>query len=192
MIASFSLPTAGLLALLFVAFTSAHAEQKPHTHGRMALDVAVDTQSITISMEAPLDNFLGFERAPRTEAERKQVDALVTQLNAADSLFVVNPESGCTLSNVTLQSEALGLGATKPGVMTTASSSNDNAHGAGHADIDATFLFACPHADQARFIDVELFSAFKRIASIDVQVAAKQGQFKRKLTRSTTRLAWGK
>jgi len=178
------------MSLVFL--TPAHADQKPHTHGRLALDVAVDTQTITISMEAPLDNFLGFERAPRTEAERKQVDALVTQLNAADSLFLVDPKSNCTLSQVTLQSKVLGLDSTKPGATVALPRGTGNADGEGHADMDATFLFACASADQARFIDVKLFNAFKRIAAIDVQVAAGTGQFKRKLTRTNTRLGWGK
>jgi len=188
----FSLPGAGLLALSLVLFAPAHADTKPHSHGRLALDVAVDATSITISMESPLDNFLGFERAPRTDAERKGVAALVNRLNAAESLFAIDPQSGCTLSKVDLQSAALGLGNNSASSGATAQGHQNKAEGQAHADIDATFVFACTHADQARFIDVKLIGAFKRITAIDVQLATTQGQFKRILTRSASRLGWGK
>ena len=63
---------------------------------------------------------------------------------------------------------------------------------AEHADIDARFTFACTQADQARYLEVPLLTAFKRIRSIDVQLATAQGQFKRRLTPSASRLSWGK
>ncbi len=187
-----SLPAASLLAMGIGLGTPVHAQQKPHSHGSVALDVAIDNQSITIMMEAPLDNFLGFERAPRTDAERKQVDALVARLNAAESLFVPDPGSGCTVSQVTLQSQALGLGTAKSGTPASSKAGKQTAHDEEHADIDATFVFACTGPKQARYIDVALFGAFKRIRSIDVQLATGDGQFKRKLTRSASRLSWGK
>jgi hypothetical protein len=42
----------------------------PHEHGVARLDVAVDAGRVSFSLETPLDNLLGFERAPRTDAER--------------------------------------------------------------------------------------------------------------------------
>jgi hypothetical protein len=57
-----------LLPALVLPLASLALAQQPHSHGRLALEVAVDPQTITLTMEAPLDNFLGFERAPRTDA----------------------------------------------------------------------------------------------------------------------------
>lgn len=169
-------------------------QQHAHTHGLLALDVAVDPQTITLTIEAPLDNFLGFERAPRTDAERKSVGAMIARLNAADTLFIPDPKAECRLSKVTLESSALGLG-------DNAKTNAAPAQGAAvkgqpaqneHADIDVSIVFVCTKASLARQIDVKLFDAFKGTRQIDAQVASDQGQFKRSLSKTAPRLTWGR
>ncbi len=60
-------------ALLAAApFLTAQAQQQhAHVHGQLKLDVAVDGPTVVIDMESPLDNIVGFERAPKTDAEKK-------------------------------------------------------------------------------------------------------------------------
>jgi hypothetical protein len=182
-----------LLPLLILPLASlALAQQHAHTHGQLTIDVAIDAQTLTVSMEAPLDNFLGFERAPRTDAERKSVSALVNRLNAADKLFIPNPQAECRLSSVTLESDTLGL---KPGepaakggdVAAKATEVHDE-----HADIDVSIVFTCAKAPLARQLDVRMFEAFPRLRTINAQVASAQGQFKRKLTKAAPALRWGR
>ncbi|WP_200843423.1 DUF2796 domain-containing protein [Pantoea sp. 18069] len=168
-----------LAASALAASLPAAAHQHAHTHGHMTLDVAVDAQTITLAIASPLDSFLGFERAPRTDAERKRVADMVARLNAADQLFEPDAAAACRLSRVDLASEALGLGAAQ-----------GHSHGgkAEHADIAVDIVFTCTRAAQARFIDVKLFDAYPRLRSIDAQVAAPQGQFKRSLRPGAARL----
>lgn len=140
-------------------------------HGQLKLDVAIDGPTVVIDMESPLDNIVGFERAPKTDAEKKTAEDAIAQLRAADKLFAIDPAANCKLGPVELRSSALGLG------------NPDPAEPAGHADLDATFSFNCTHAAAAKFIDVNLFSAFKGTRQIDSQIASAQGQFKRQLKR---------
>jgi len=179
-----------IAAALFAAapFLSAQAQQQhAHVHGQLKLDVAVDGPTVVIDMESPLDNIVGFERAPKTDAEKKAVEDAVAVLRAADKLFVVDPAANCKLGPVDLRSGALGLG------------NPDPAEPVGHADLDATFSFNCTNAAAAKFIDVNLFGAFKGLRQIDSQIASAQGQFKRQLKRPAgaqasqpVRLSWGK
>lgn len=182
--------TLWIASLLLAAGGAANAQQQAHTHGRIALDVAVTAQSITLEMEAPLDNFLGFERAPRTDAERRQVAAMVARLKAADTLFIPDPKAGCTLSQVKLDSAVLAIGdSAAPAPAAAAKAGKDTVE---HADIDIAITFTCTKAGEARFIDVKLFDAFKAVKAIDAQVASGQGQFKRSLSRNASTLRWGK
>jgi len=166
-----------LAATAVSAAAHPHAHPHAHTHGLMTLDVAVDAQTLTLAMSSPLDSFLGFERAPRTAAERKRVAEMVARLQAADQLFQPDAAAGCKLGKVDIASAALGLGKIQ-------------GHGeqAEHADIDVAIVFTCAKAAQARFIDVKLFDAYARLRSIDAQVAAPQGQFKRSLRPGAARL----
>jgi hypothetical protein len=163
-----------MLVALLVNLSPACAEGHAHVHGVAKLDVAVEARDLTLRLESPLDNLLGFERPPRTDAERKQADAVVASLRAADTMFRIDPAARCTLANVVLASTALKLGQPDP--------SED-----GHADIDGSFEFHCADAAKAAYVDVALF-AFARMQRIDVQVATPRGQFRRDLQRPASRI----
>ncbi len=159
-----------------------HADAaKAHDHGAARLDIAVEGNRITLQMETPLDNLLGFERAPRTAAERKAADALVSALNAADALFKPDPAAQCSLRTVELASAALKLGRAEVGAKED-----------GHADLDANIEFECKDAAKATFIDVTMFNAFPRMKRIDIQAVTARGQFKRTLVAPARRVNLGR
>jgi hypothetical protein len=165
------------LTVLCFTFSVAHAAGKAHSHGVAKLDVAVEATQLTVQLESPLDNLLGFERAPRTDAERKQADAAVAKLNAADSMFKIDPAAQCKLAKVTLASAALKLGQPDPAEEKS-----------GHADIDGSFEFNCVDATKAAYLDVGLFE-FSYLQRLDVQLATAGGQSKQTLKRPANRIA---
>jgi hypothetical protein len=152
---------------------------RAHVHGQLKLDIVVEGPTVVIEMESPLDNFVGFERAPKTDAEKKAANDAIAQLRAADQLFKIDPAANCKLGPVTLRSAALGLGKAEAGA------------GEGHADLDGTFAFNCTKATEAKFIELGLFGAFKGLRQVDAQIVSPDGQFKRTLKRPNARLAWG-
>jgi hypothetical protein len=146
---------------------------KAHEHGAMKLDVAIEGNKLTLVVESPLDNFLGFERAPRTDAERKAATELLARLrnpNQGTALFGLDAAARCTLSKVDVQAGVL-----EPGAKTAAKDE--------HADLDASYEFDCAQPGELRVLDVGLFDAYRRIQRIDVQVAGTKGQSKVTLRR---------
>ena len=164
-----SLGCALLLGLPALAFAA------PHEHGVARLDIVVDA-AITIQMDSPLANLLGFERAPRTDTERKASAAMVARLRAADGLFKIDPAAGCVFTSAGLDAPALGLG-------------NTTAAADEHADLDATFSFSCKDASKAAVIEQGLFEAFDGMQRLEVQVVTPTDQLKRTLTRPLKRIS---
>ncbi len=152
---------------------AAHA----HVHGIASLDVGIDAASITLTLSSPLDNLIGFEHPPHTDAERKAADAAVASLRQGETMFAIDPAAGCTLKSVDLSSAALGVGHPDPSEAQ-----------AGHADIDGSYEFACKTPQSARFIDVGLFR-FAHMQKVAARVAGPQGQFQRELTPGARRLS---
>jgi len=150
-----------------------------HVHGIAKLDIAVEAGKLVVHLDSPLDNILGFERAPGTDAERRQADAALARLKAA-SMFRIDPAAQCRLVGVDLASAALHLGKPDPEEETD-----------GHADIDGTFEFDCVDATKAAHVDVGLFE-FARLQGLEVQVATPAGQFRRDLKRPAVRIRLGK
>ena len=115
---------------------TAWAAGKAHEHGALKLDVAIEGNKLAIEMEAPLDNLLGFERAPRTDAERKAAADVLARLRSPDkgsSLFVLDAAAQCTLSKAEVQAPVL-----EPGAKAAAKDE--------HADLDASYEFSCAQA----------------------------------------------
>jgi len=167
--------SAGLLSVALASALPSWAG-KAHQHGVARLDVAVEPTRVTLDLETPLDNLLGFERAPRNDAERKAADAALARLRDAAVLFRIDPAAGCTLAKVTLVSPALGLGG-KP---------DDKA---AHADLDGRFEFDCKAGGRAGFVEVGLFDAFAPLKRVELQVVTPKGQLKATLVKPASRVA---
>jgi hypothetical protein len=153
---------AGLALLLWLPWLAlpSHAG-KAHEHGAARLDIAYEAGKLGIDLATPLDGILGFERAPRSDAERQGAAAAVATLKAGATLFAIDPAAGCALSAVELVSAPLQLGG--------AAAKADE-----HGDLDGHWEFNCKAAPA--WIDVGLFAAFKRLSRIDVQTATPKGQ----------------
>lgn len=147
-----------------------------HQHGVAMLDIAVEARRIVVQLDTPLDNLVGFERAPRTDAERKRVDEAIARLKDGGRLFGFDPAAGCKLAGSSLDSPVLGLGG--PG--------GAPARG-GHAELQASWEFTCNDATQAAYVDVGLF-AFAPLQRVQVQLVLPKAQAKRELKRPDARL----
>ena len=79
---------AALALVLSTALMGAAQAAGAHQHGVAQLEVAADGNSLTVTLDTPLDNLLGFERGPRTDAERKAVQAMAQRLRDAARLVV--------------------------------------------------------------------------------------------------------
>jgi hypothetical protein len=170
------LPTILVSCALGAAGATAWAG-KAHEHGVARLDVAVESGRLTLDLDTPLDNLLGFEHAPRTDAERERVASALVRLRDAGTLFRIDPAAGCTPARVELVSAPLGLGA-------GAAASQE-----GHGDLEGHFEFTCKAGARAGFVEVGLFAAFAPLRRVELQVVTAKGQMKATLVRPASRVA---
>jgi Protein of unknown function (DUF2796) len=164
--------------LLLAAPLGALAHGSAHQHGVGKLDIAVDAKQIVVQFETPLDNLVGFERAPRTDSERQRAGEAVARLKDGETMFQFDPAAGCKLARVSVDSPPLGLG-----------TRNNAAPARGeHADLFASWEFSCADAVKAAHVDVGLF-AFKQLKRVQVQLALPKTQAKSELKRPKTRIS---
>jgi hypothetical protein len=146
-----------------------------HVHGIARLDVAVDGETLTLALESPLDNVLGFEHLPKNEKEKAQVRAMADKLNQPATLLVPSAAAQCKPVSTKLASP----------VLDPKGKSAD-----GHADLDGEFVFRCANPAALRDIEVKMFNAFPHLQRLDVQVAAPRGQAAARLTAAQPRISW--
>jgi hypothetical protein len=163
-----------LLGALSAAAGPAAAQHKAHQHGLLKLDVAVEGALLSVSLEAPPDSLVGFERAPRTEAEKRAAAESLARMRDAASLFKPDAAAQCTVAGAEVRAPVL-EGSAKPGAK---DGKEDE-----HADLEAGYRFQCAQPAQLRTLDVGLLDAFKRIQRIETQVVTAKGQSKITLKR---------
>jgi choline dehydrogenase-like flavoprotein len=89
---------AGLMAGTAQAYDAHDA----HVHGLAALDLAIKGKQLSVHLDSPLANFIGFEHPPGTDAERQLVVDADARLRDGARLFVASAAARCTLTAVSV------------------------------------------------------------------------------------------
>ena len=170
------LALSGLFSFAPATWGHDHAHRHgAHQHGVATLEVAVDGGTLSIHLTSPLDNVVGFEHAPKTDAQRAAARQALATLKQGARLFSPTQAAGCKLAQVTL--EAPILEGAKP------------AAGA-HGDLEADYRFECAQPDQLKGVDALLFSLFPGMKRIDAAVVTAKGQQAFKLSRKLHYMNW--
>lgn len=168
------------IALLVpLALQQAASAQHAHQHGQLRLSIAIDGEQLSIALEAPLESLVGFERAPRTDAERRSAATALARLRDTTALFTPDAAARCTAQPVDLDAGLLAPGSA-------------GAPAQEHADLDASYSFRCAQPAQLRALQTALLDAFPRATRVDVQVAGPRGQRKVTLQRPARTIELGR
>lgn len=152
---------AGFLTLTFTQGT-AFAEQRPHVHGQAGLNLVLEGKQLSLELELPAIDVLGFEHPPRDFAERKSLDQAVERLMNVEQILVINPEAGCRVQNAKLDSSLL--------------RKVEDGKVDEHADFEANYSFECSQMDALKSLEVRLFQYFPTLLGLDVQMAVGGSQ----------------
>lgn len=179
-----------MLSLGIMPLARAH-QPGAHVHGLANLEVVVDGAAVQINLDSPLDNLLGFERAPRNEKEHQSVRAMAAKLHQADTLFVFTPAAQCRLESAQLESAVLAPGLLAPAADSGKGSDTARADASdAHTELAATWHFQCVMPQALQGIEVRLFQQFSGLKRIDAAVVGPKGQSSAKLSPKSTRLKW--
>jgi len=118
-------------------------EKGKHVHGEVTFNIALDGQILTVELDAPAINVVGFEKAPRSESERKAVAAVDAWLSSGREIAAVPRNAGCSLLKADYTPPRLG---------------------SGHADYRATYSFRC--SNPAALEWVELW-ALRKLSNVE-------------------------
>lgn len=154
--------------------TQALADQHPHVHGRANLNLVAEGSLLSLELELPAIDVLGFEHRPRDFAERKSLDQAVERLMNVEQILVINPEADCRIQNAKLDSALLRQDA--------------DAREEEHADFEASYGFECSNMADLKGMEVRLFQYFPTLLGLDVQMVMDGRQQGLALTPEANRL----
>ena len=145
-------------------------------HGTATLEIAIEGERMTVEFSSPLDNLVGFERAPRTAQEKALVNRAIEHLRKPEELFVPAAAARCTRIAAAVDAPAWDAPYKAPK--------------GEHAGLSATMEFRCEQPQRLGSLRVTAFDAFPRLKNIDAQVAGGKKQRAARLTSGNRTLFW--
>jgi len=167
-------------SMAICTLASAH-ERGAHVHGTATLQITLEENTLTLTLDTPLNNLVGFEHVPRTQQQKNTVHYIIEKLRQPEMLFGLTPAAQCLPSGVTLTAPLLGLGTSEK----MHPEKND-----GHAGLTAEINFTCTSPAAMKEIDVKLFREFNRLHLLNAQIVRARGQSASRLTPKNPRILW--
>ena len=154
--ASFQYLMGALLAFVVSAAwaqSKPHAHHKAHAHGQGELELAIEQGRLQGTLRVPMESLLGFEHAPKTDAQRAQVAALRKLLEDPSNVVAPPVAAACQVTKVVAQSSMF-TGAVK----------------GGHSELDYVFGWDCVKPDQLTSLGLPVFASHKRLKQLEVSL----------------------
>ena len=208
--AALTLP-AFALALLLPASVYAedeHRELGAHVHGHGTLNIAVEDKKVSMELEVPGTDIVGFEHAASNDEQRTKVEEAKEILQRALDIFALPPAAGCTVASADVAIEAEhhhddgddhdhDAKDEKAGDHDHADhDDHDHDHDGhagheGHNQFHATYELACANPSELSTIAFGYFKHFAGAQGLTVNVVSTKGQSKYEVTRDKPTLDLG-
>jgi hypothetical protein len=156
----------------------------PHVHGVSTLDIAVEGQLVSLALESPGADIVGFENAPVGDEQKAALTRAEQTLARPLDLFALPANARC--STVSATSEQVFLNEQGPGPAAGGEGSPIDRYiqQAQHSNFEAASTIHCDRPDAVTGIDFRFFEAFPAAQVVRVQLVTARGQFAFDVARS--------
>ena len=204
-----------LAGAAFAASDGEHREHEAHEHGHGTLDIVVEGEELVIELRIPAVNVVGFEHAPKDDAEREAVRQALVPFGDAASLFLLPAEAECEVEEAEAaivsmdhedehegeeHADGDGHDHEKDGHETDEhakdehekdehaehSEDGSDSDAEAHSELRATYHFHCHAPERLDEIDVRAFEHLRDAEEIDVRVVTPSAQLATELHSGST------
>ena len=106
MIHGLLLTSVSLVAATSAAIAGEKRALDAHEHGVVALNIAIDGTQVSMELEAPGADIVGFEHKATTDAQRAAIDGAIAELSRPMELFVLPASAECSVTKASAALEA--------------------------------------------------------------------------------------
>ncbi|WP_425056889.1 DUF2796 domain-containing protein [Pseudomonas abyssi] len=168
-----------------------HGSLDAHEHGVASLNLVVDGNQVSLELDSPAANLVGFEYQPSTDEDRATVARVKAALEQADGLFTLTAAADCQLQQVELDSPLFAAHDHEEHEHEDHDhdehDADDHAHDGEHehehehehgehADIEGRFDYVCAAPEQLEALTLPLFNDYPAMQRIQVQAITASGQ----------------
>ena len=191
-----------LACAAFAASDGEYREHEAHEHGHGTLDIVVEGEALVIELRIPAVNVVGFEHAPKDDAEREAVRRALVPFADAASVLVVSAQAECEVEEAEAGLSGMAYedgregdrhrdreGHGQEGNRNEADEHAErglDTDAEVHSEMRATYRFHCRVPERLDGIDVRVFEHLRDAEEIEVQVVTPTAQLAMELHPGST------
>jgi hypothetical protein len=182
---------AGLALAAAAGAGYAHERQAgAHEHGRGTLNIALEGGRLSMELEAPGADIVGFEHKAKTQKQKAAIEKAEQQLMTPEALFQLPAAAGCELETAGVALEGTdhdhGHGAKGHGDKSKNAKSRHADH--EHSVFKAAYTFDCKSPASLTTIGFGYFKTFAGAQKLDVTVITPKQQNRFEVSRASPRI----
>jgi Protein of unknown function (DUF2796) len=154
-----------------------------HEHGKGTLNIAIEGRRLTIELEAPGADIVGFEHKAASPPETLAVEQAKAALAEPLALFRLSAEAQCRIEAAKIEVES---GHDHAGDADKAK--HDEPVG-GHSEFHAEYTLDCADSAKLGAVEFDFFKRFERSQALEVTIITPKGQTSATVTRQKPRLS---
>jgi hypothetical protein len=175
-----SLTLAGAMIILASpALADDHRQLGPHEHGRGKLNIAIEDGEVSMGLDVPGADIIGFEHEPSTPEQKAAFEAGKAKLAETLSLFKMPAAAGCAVKEAKVSIEGEREEETPKGTTASARETGE----VHHSDFNVDYKLQCQSVAKLTAIDFDYFKAFPGARVLEVTVITPKGQNSYEVTR---------
>jgi Protein of unknown function (DUF2796) len=164
-----------------------HRELGPHVHGHGTLNIAVEDKRVSMELEVPGMDIVGFEHDATTDAQKSAMEKAKAELAKPLDVFKLPAAAGCTVADTNIALEAEhhheGEEADHDDHGDHADEDHDHDEHAGHKAFHVTYALDCTEPSNLTSITFDYFKMFAGAHDLTVNVVTAKAQSKYEVSR---------
>ena len=182
---------AALAASLPAIAAEEQRELGAHEHGHGKLNIAIEGNRVSMELEVPGADIVGFEHEASTPEQKATVEKAKVTLSDALGVFKLPAAAGCKLVEAKVAVQAGDeheheAEAKKEDAKPDGAKEEEN-----HSEFHATYAIDCASPAKLTGIEFNYFSLFAGAQELDVNLVTPKGQTSYEVTREAPRLELG-
>lgn len=163
-----------------------HREHGAHDHGSGTLSLALEGNKLSMELNVPADDIIGFEHVAKTKKQKAALAKAKRTLAEPLGLFALPSEAGCTVEKADIN-YTHDKDAAKHGHDHGAQKAKQGE--AEHAEFDVDYTLDCKAPARLTSIKFAYFAVFPKTAKLQVNIASAKGQTSLEATKANSTLS---
>ena len=187
---------AALCAALPALAAEEHRELGPHEHGVGRLNVVIEGKRVSMELEVPGADIVGFEHEASTAEQKAAVKKAQATLEGALTVFKLPSAAKCKLAEAKVAIQAEDEHDEHDHDHEQAAGNDTDAkheaeEGHHHSEFHAAYAIDCAAPEKLTGIDFKYFELFAGARKLDVNLVTAKGQSHYEATRESPKLTFG-